>query len=108
MQATGECTQLLQRGPELGIDLRELGLELARIPFAREPEREPDRQQVLLRAIVQIALDPPALRVAGRHDPPARGANLASCALSSACRRAFSKASRAAADAVQQLGVLEQ
>ena len=32
---------------------------------------QPDRDQPLLRAVVEVALDPPAFGVSGRHDPRA-------------------------------------
>ena len=40
-----------------------------------EAQREPDREQALLRAVVEVALDPPALGVGRRHDPRPRVAH---------------------------------
>ena len=42
----------------------------------RVAQREPDRDQPLLRAVVQVALDPPALGVAGGDDPRPRRLDL--------------------------------
>ena len=39
-------------------------------------QRQPDRDQPLLRAVVQVALDPAALLVAGGDDPRPRGLDL--------------------------------
>ena len=47
-------------------------LELA----AREPEREREADEVLLGAVVQVALEPAAGVVGGRDDPGARRAQL--------------------------------
>ena len=48
----------------------------SRIRFCEEPQLQRDRDQALLRAVVQVALEPPALGVAGRDDPLARGLQL--------------------------------
>jgi hypothetical protein len=42
-------------------------------------EREPDRDEPLLGAVVEIALDPAALDVAGRDDPRAAIASRNCC-----------------------------
>ena len=39
-------------------------------------QRQPDRDEPLLGAVVEVALDPPALLVAGRDDPRPRGLDL--------------------------------
>ena len=41
-----------------------------------EPERERERDEPLLRAVVEVALQPAALLVRGLDDPRARGAQL--------------------------------
>ena len=45
-------------------------------PRLREPQRERERDEPLLRAVVQVPLEPAALVVAGLDDPRARGAQL--------------------------------
>ena len=56
----GRCQQLLGRGG-IGVDA---GL--------REPERDRKRHEPLLRAVVQVALDPPSGGIARLQDPRAR------------------------------------
>ena len=51
---------------------RRVGLELA----AREPQRQRQADEVLLRAVVQVALDPAPRVVARGHDAGARRAQL--------------------------------
>ena len=58
-----------------------------------EPQRERERDEALLRAVVEVALDPPARGVAGLDEPRARRAQLLERARSSASRRSFSSAS---------------
>jgi hypothetical protein len=74
-----ELAQLLDRASDLRHSLVEqpdcavrAGTELV----LRMAKRQPDRHQPLLRAVVEIALDPAALRIAGRDDPRARGLDL--------------------------------
>ena len=45
-------------------------------PAAGELEREPDPEQALLGAVVEVALEPPSLVVAGLDDAGAGGADL--------------------------------
>ena len=58
-------------GEELGGAVR-LRAELR----AGELQREPEREQPLLRAVVEVALEPPPLLVAGADDAGSRGAQL--------------------------------
>ena len=48
------------------------GLRVAVEPGAGRAERDGERDELLLRAVVQVALDPPAGDVAALHDPRAR------------------------------------
>ena len=75
MDAARELAQLLEREGELlaraGEDLgrrRRVGVELR----LREAQRERERDEPLLRAVVEVALELPARVVAGRDDPRAR------------------------------------
>ena len=77
MEATGELAQLFERESELfgggheeRARCRRIGLELRQ----REPQRHRERDQALLRAVVQVSLEATPLDVAGRDDPrPRRG-----------------------------------
>ena len=74
-----QLAQLLERGSQLGI---RLGQQLAGAVRLRaelisdELQREAEAEQPLLGAVVQIALEPAPLLVAGRDDPRARGTQL--------------------------------
>ena len=75
MDAAREVAQLLQgevrllAGPAHQLDrARVTGLHA----LLRHPEVQRERHQPLLRAVVQVALDPPPLRVGGGDDPRAR------------------------------------
>ena len=45
------------------------GLRVVGEDVARQPEGHRQRDQVLLRSVVQVPLDPAPLRVAAGHDP---------------------------------------
>ena len=79
MDAAGELAQLVERSTQLRVGLGEelagavrLGAELR----AGELQREPEREQPLLRAVVEVALEPPPLLVPGADDAGARRAQL--------------------------------
>ena len=79
MDAARELAQLRERVRELlpggGEDL--VGaVGVVPEPRLREPERERERDEPLLRAVVEVSLEPAALVVAGFDDPRARGAQL--------------------------------
>ena len=76
MDAAGELAQLgdghLQLLDRAGEDSLEVGIHAApEAPLGRT-ELERERDETLLGAVVDVALDAAALLVAGRHDPPAR------------------------------------
>ncbi len=70
-----QLAELGQDDSELALCGGELALE-RRVAAAELPAREPDRdaqgQQALLRPVVEVALELPALRVGGRDEPRAR------------------------------------
>jgi hypothetical protein len=76
MDSVGELTELLDRpaklvdrGPQQVVDVsRRLGTQ----PPLPGAKLERKRDQSLLRAVVEIALDPPALLVTGGNDPGPR------------------------------------
>ena len=72
MDAGGQLAQLLDGGARV---VERTGDELTRQlrALVRELEPEQDRDQALLRAVVEVAAEPPALLVARRDDPRARG-----------------------------------
>ena len=74
MQPAGELAQLLEAGAELvrGV-VEQLGVSGSAHPGARHPQHQRERDEPLLRAVVQVALEPPALLVAGLDEPRARG-----------------------------------
>ena len=79
MDAARERAQLLERAHDLGVGLVEELLDaLASSPSAaaRELERQPDPEQPLLGAVVEVALEPPPLGVPRLDDARARGAHL--------------------------------
>ena len=79
MDAAGELAQLLDGGLRVLARLRQqlrralgVGGELR----LREPERHRDGDHPLLGAVVEVALDPPALLLGGVEDPVARAAQV--------------------------------
>ena len=69
----------------------------------------PMPEQPLLRAVVEVPLEPPALLVSRAHDARARLAQLRSCARSSACSCSFSSASaRRRPDRLEQRWLIEE
>jgi hypothetical protein len=71
MDAAGELAQLLDR--ELGLlaglrDQRDCAGRVGLEPRLGEPQDQCEGDQALLRAVVEVALDPPALRVGGVDD----------------------------------------
>ena len=79
MDAARELAQLLQRVRELvargGHELLGLG-GIAADVRADHPQLQRERDEPLLRAVVQVALEPAALGVAGRDDALARRLHL--------------------------------
>ena len=77
VQAAGELAQLGQREGELLGGRREDRPGRRRIGFEprqRDPQRQRQRDQALLGAVVKVALEPAPLDVAGGDDPrPRRG-----------------------------------
>ena len=66
--------EVLERGLGVGGDLLDQvadRLVLVSHDLLREGELDPQGDQALLRAVVQVALDAPALRVGGVRDPGA-------------------------------------
>ena len=69
MDATGELAQLGDRLLDLVLCARQ-HVRVGRVTAgSREPERERERDEPLLRAVVEVALDPPLLGI-GRGDDP--------------------------------------
>ena len=67
MDPAGELAQLVQRRLQLGLGFGEQ-LRVG-VGVAQELQCEPEREQPLLRAVVQVALESSAFRVAGGDDP---------------------------------------
>ena len=78
MDAAGELAQLRERVRELVARGRHelLRGRVVADPVLEQPELQRDPDEPLLGAVVQVALEPPPLRVAGRDDPLARGLQL--------------------------------
>ena len=65
-----------KRGVRLGLELADELARLLRVPLDQvvgEPELHGERDQLLLRAVVDVALEPPALRVLRGDQPLLRG-----------------------------------
>ena len=73
MDAAGELAQLGQRGRQ---SLRQVVDRRILQPHPQHAQLQRERDELLLGAVVQVALDPAARRVAGLHDPQARHAQL--------------------------------
>ena len=79
MDPARELAQLLERLGELVARAREelaCGGGVVGELRLGEPQRQRERDEPLLRAVVEVALESPALLVAGRDDPRARGTKL--------------------------------
>ena len=77
--AGGDRAQVGDRGRDLvdgGVERRDEHLRLARERALQAPQHDAERDQPLLRAVVQVALEPAPLLVAGLGDPRARGLHL--------------------------------
>jgi hypothetical protein len=83
-EAVRQLAKLGQGDSELRLCGGELALErrvaTAELP-AHEPDRNAQRQQVLLRTVVKVALDTAALGVSGRHNACPRRTQLVGLAL---------------------------
>ena len=76
MEAAGELAQVLEPGVELAgrvLDQLAAGGDVLLQLHLRDPEQERRRDEPLLRAVVQVALEPPPLLVAGPDDAGTRG-----------------------------------
>ena len=79
MDAAGELAQLADRRVEVvrrGVEQLAGRLRVALQARARGPQRDRERDELLLRAVVQVALDPAPRGVRALHDPRARRAQL--------------------------------
>ena len=75
----GDRAQVGDRGRDLGdggVERRDEHLRLARERALQAPEHDAERDQPLLRAVVEVALEPSAFLVAGLGDPRAGGLHL--------------------------------
>ncbi len=76
---------------------------------AGELEREPDPEQVLLGAVVEVALEPASLGVAGLDDAGAGGAHLGELGAQLGLEaRVLERERGGGADRLDELGVVEQ
>ena len=76
---------------------------------AGELECEPDPEQALLGAVVEVALEPPPLGVAGLDDPRARGAHLGELGAQLRLQaRVLEREARGRADGLEQRGLVEE
>ena len=111
-EPVGELAQLGHRRAQLSLGGGELRVQrgvAGGVPAPSEADADRERHEALLGAVVEVALEPPALAVGGRDDPRARGAQLVELGAPRACRRSCSSASRAAAgDLGDQRRVVEQ
>ena len=79
MNAAGDLPQLVEHARQLLDDARQRALELAELrghPCLRRAQLQPERDEPLLGAVVQIALDPPPRLIGGGDDPRPRGHQL--------------------------------
>ena len=82
METACELAQLLEPGVELAGRVAEQlgrGLRVRLELRLRHAEEERRRDEPLLGTVVQVALEPPALLVAGPHDPRARRLQILTC-----------------------------
>ena len=112
MDAARERAQLVERADDLGVGLGEELVDCGAAvgePAAGELEREPDPEQALLGAVVEVALEPPPLGVAGLDDARARGAHLGELGAQLGLQaRVLQREARRGADRLDELGVVEQ
>src|SRR5262245_26002322 len=76
VQAVRQLAQLVQGVLDLALGLLEAVVELGHDVAAGEPDRERERGELLLRAVVEVALEQPALGLARRRDIGARAAQV--------------------------------
>jgi hypothetical protein len=79
MDATGKLTKLAQRQGQLAARRLDQFLRETRVIVdlaLDEAQLQRDRDHPLLSAVVQVALDPPPLRITGRDDALTRGLQL--------------------------------
>ena len=107
MQPARQVADLGDGRAELGGRIVEQGRRSAR-RLARQIQAHRQGHEALLRAVVQVALHPPALGVGGLHDALPRRATSSSCARTWAASRSFSSAiARDRPDRLDEARVLE-
>ena len=98
MQAAGDLAQLLQARVELAGRLVEQlagALLVGPEPRAGQPQRQRDRDEPLLRAVVEVAFEPAAGLVARAHEPRREATRSSrACALASASEMSSQNAAR--------------
>ena len=90
MDPEGDLAEVIDRGRQAADDTAELAsvlLELLRHRRLRRAQREREPDELLLRPIVQVALDPAPGRVGRGHDSCARGVHLGAALGVGNCRR---------------------
>ena len=113
VDAARERPQLVEGVDHLGVRLGEELVDRRRAavgePAAGELEREPDPEQPLLRAVVEVALEAAPLGVACLDDPRARGAHLRELGAQLGLQaRVLEREARRGADRLDELRVVEQ
>jgi hypothetical protein len=80
MDPVGELSQIVDRAPQLGVDLFEARAEHVTLrrpePSLQETKREHETDEPLLGAVMEVALEPPALGVTRFDDAGTRGAEI--------------------------------
>jgi len=79
VDAAGQVSQVLEGFIRLGLELLQCGARLIRVPVHEhlgQPHLDLERDQVLLCAIVQVALQPSSFLVLRPDQPLTRGAQL--------------------------------
>ena len=111
VHAARERAQFLDRALELFVDVGQQRVERLRIarPVAGEPDGEPQAEQRLLGAVVEVALDPAALRVGRGNQPLARVADLVQAGAEVGLQaRVLQRELRGCGHRLEQFRILEQ
>ena len=113
VDAARERAQLGEGVDDLGVRLGEELVDRRRAavgePAAGELEGEPDSEQALLCAVVDVALEAPPLGVAGLDDPRAGGAHLGELGAQLGLQaRVLEREARCCADGLDELGLVEE
>ena len=110
--AGGDRAQVFDRQSDLvdrRVQCRAENPGLPRQRALQPSQHDPERHQPLLRAVVQIALEPPALLVAGPHHPGSRLLHLGKLQpYLHAESRNLDRQARRAENAAEQIGMEEQ